>query len=73
MSAHKLRDAPVESVYLMEDFVTPAEEEYLLGRVYVPNGATWVQVSGRRLQNLGGIVDEKGMIPRKSACIPLHF
>ena len=36
----------------MEDWCTPAEEEYFLGRVYRPSGAVgdpWALVSGRRL------------------------
>ena len=51
----------------MEDWCTPAEEEYFLGRVYRPSGAVgdpWALVSGRRVQAHGGEVHEKGMIAR---------
>lgn len=65
--AHKLHAAPVPSVYLFEEWCTPAEEEYLIDRVY-KEGGRWTQLSGRRLQNWGGTVHEKGMIPQKSEC-----
>ena len=67
---HELRDAPVSGVYLMEDWCTPAEEEYLVDRVYKQAGGRWTQLSGRRLQNWGGTVHEKGMIPQKSEYEP---
>lgn len=67
VATHKLHAAPVPSVYLIEEWCTPAEEEYLIDRVY-KEGGRWAQLSGRRLQNWGGTVHEKGMIPQKSKC-----
>lgn len=71
ISAHNLSTSAhtpqlPNSVYLMEDWCTPAEEGYLIGRVNTEGGGRWTQLSGRRLQNWGGAVYEKGMIPQKS-------
>ena len=67
--AHRIRGTPPgTSAYLLEDWCTPAEETYFLGRVYRgASGASggWTQLSGRRLQNHGGVAHEKGMIPTK--------
>ena len=69
MERHRLQDTPPGTrVCLLEDWCTPAEEEYLLGRVYRPSGTAcdpWQLVSGRKVQVHGGEVHEKGMIPRQ--------
>jgi len=59
MEGHRVHGAPVPGVFLLEDWCTPAEEEYVTGRVY-KEGGRWTQLSGRRLQNWGGVVHEKG-------------
>ena len=65
--AHRVPNTPPgTTAYLLRDWCTSSEEEYLLGRVY--HGETsskkkWTEVSGRRLQNLGGVVHKKGLIP----------
>ncbi|KXZ45946.1 hypothetical protein GPECTOR_49g530 [Gonium pectorale] len=46
----------------LPDYVGPAEEEALLREVRASK-AKWVQLSGRRLQNHGGVVHTKGLIP----------
>ena len=56
------------SVYLLKDWCTEAEESYLLNRVYNSGSSVqkkWTTVSGRRLQNFGGTVHEKGMLLTK--------
>ena len=69
MERHRLQDTPPGTrVCLLEEWCTPAEEEYLLGRVYRPSGTAcdpWQLVSGRKVQVHGGEVHEKGMIPRQ--------
>jgi alkylated DNA repair protein alkB family protein 6 len=64
---HRVPNTPPDATaYLLRDWCTSSEEEYLLGRVY-HGGASgkkkWTEVSGRRLQNLGGVVHPKGLIP----------
>ncbi|XP_034156367.2 alpha-ketoglutarate-dependent dioxygenase alkB homolog 6 [Pangasianodon hypophthalmus] len=59
-----VKDAP-PTVYYIPDFITEAEEEYLLQQVYKAPKPKWTQLSGRRLQNWGGLPHPKGMIAEK--------
>ena len=65
--AHRVPNPPPgTTAYLLRDWCTSSEEEYLLGRVYHGSASSkkkWTEVSGRRLQNLGGVVHPKGLIP----------
>lgn len=65
--AHRVPNTPPgTTAYLLRDWCTSSEEEYLLGRVYHGSASSkkkWTEVSGRRLQNLGGVVHPKGLIP----------
>ena len=65
--AHRVPNTPPgATAYLLRDWCTSSEEEYLLGRVYHGSASSkkkWTEVSGRRLQNLGGVVHKKGLIP----------
>ncbi|XP_061452737.1 alpha-ketoglutarate-dependent dioxygenase alkB homolog 6 isoform X1 [Rhineura floridana] len=51
--------------YYVPDFITEAEEVYLLQQVYDAPKPKWTQLSGRRLQNWGGLPHPKGMILEK--------
>ncbi|XP_033842817.1 alpha-ketoglutarate-dependent dioxygenase alkB homolog 6 [Periophthalmus magnuspinnatus] len=52
-------------VYYIPDFITEEEESYLLQHVYKSPKTKWTQLSGRRLQNWGGLPHPKGMIAEK--------
>ncbi|GIL57147.1 hypothetical protein Vafri_12447 [Volvox africanus] len=59
----KYRVAPhLPSLFYVQDYVVPEQEAALLREVRASK-SKWVQLSGRRLQNLGGVVHSKGLIP----------
>uniref|UniRef100_A0A8B9H176 RNA-binding protein Nova-1-like n=1 Tax=Astyanax mexicanus TaxID=7994 RepID=A0A8B9H176_ASTMX len=60
----RVKQAP-PTVYYVPDFITEAEEEYLLQQVYRAPKPKWTQLSGRRLQNWGGLPHPKGMLAEK--------
>ncbi|XP_063059030.1 alpha-ketoglutarate-dependent dioxygenase alkB homolog 6 [Engraulis encrasicolus] len=53
------------TVYYVPDFITEAEEQYILQEVYKAPKPKWTQLSGRRLQNWGGLPHPKGMLAEK--------
>lgn len=53
------------TVYYIPDFITEDEETYLLQQVYRSPKTKWTQLSGRRLQNWGGLPHPKGMLAEK--------
>ncbi|XP_033014514.1 alpha-ketoglutarate-dependent dioxygenase alkB homolog 6 [Lacerta agilis] len=53
------------AAYYVPDFITEAEEAYLLQQVYDAPKPKWTQLSGRRLQNWGGLPHPKGMVLEK--------
>ncbi|XP_012706509.2 alpha-ketoglutarate-dependent dioxygenase alkB homolog 6 [Fundulus heteroclitus] len=54
-------EAP-QTVYYVPDFISPEEESYLLQQVYRAPRTKWTQLSGRRLQNWGGVPHPRGML-----------
>lgn len=50
------------TLYYFPDFIAEDEEQRIMAEVHASQ-AKWVQLSGRRLQNHGGIVHSKGLIP----------
>ncbi|XP_051961831.1 alpha-ketoglutarate-dependent dioxygenase alkB homolog 6-like [Xyrauchen texanus] len=59
-----VKEAP-PTVYYIPNFITETEEEYLLQQVYRAPKPKWTQLSGRRLQNWGGLPNSKGMLAEK--------
>uniref|UniRef100_A0A3Q3H2C3 AlkB homolog 6 n=1 Tax=Labrus bergylta TaxID=56723 RepID=A0A3Q3H2C3_9LABR len=57
-------DAP-PTVRYVPDFISEDEEAYLLQQVYKSPKTKWTQLSGRRLQNWGGLPHPKGMLAEK--------
>ncbi|KAM4641346.1 alpha-ketoglutarate-dependent dioxygenase alkB homolog 6 [Discoglossus pictus] len=51
--------------YYIPEFISQSEEEYLLRQVYNAPKPKWTQLSGRRLQNWGGLPHPRGMVPEK--------
>ncbi|KAK3261660.1 hypothetical protein CYMTET_29442, partial [Cymbomonas tetramitiformis] len=56
------RVSQLDSVYYIPSYVTEAQEHSLLDQVSSAR-SKWTNLKRRRLQNWGGIVEEKGMIP----------
>ncbi|XP_042296471.1 alpha-ketoglutarate-dependent dioxygenase alkB homolog 6 isoform X2 [Sceloporus undulatus] len=53
------------AAYYIPDFISEKEEAYLLQEVYGAPKPKWTQLSGRRLQNWGGLPHPKGMVQEK--------
>nr|XP_033812283.1 alpha-ketoglutarate-dependent dioxygenase alkB homolog 6 isoform X3 [Geotrypetes seraphini] len=53
------------AVYYVPGFITSAEEAFLLQQVYKAPKPKWTQLSGRRLQNWGGLPHPRGMMAEK--------
>uniref|UniRef100_A0A8C4I3E7 Alpha-ketoglutarate-dependent dioxygenase alkB homolog 6 n=1 Tax=Dicentrarchus labrax TaxID=13489 RepID=A0A8C4I3E7_DICLA len=59
-----VNDAP-PTVYYIPDFISEDEESYLQLQVNRSPKTKWTQLSGRRLQNWGGLPHPKGMLAEK--------
>ncbi|TKS67560.1 Alpha-ketoglutarate-dependent dioxygenase alkB -like protein 6 [Collichthys lucidus] len=59
-----INDAP-PTVYYIPEFISADEESHLLQQVYKSPKTKWTQLSGRRLQNWGGLPHPKGMLAEK--------
>lgn len=59
-----VHDAP-PTVYYIPDFISEEEESYLQRQVFNAPKTKWTQLSGRRLQNWGGLPHPKGMLVEK--------
>lgn len=64
VTAFKVPNIP-NTIYYIPNFITGDEEEFLLKQVYGAPKPKWTCLSGRRLQDYGGVPHEKGMIPEK--------
>ncbi|XP_077435948.1 putative RNA/DNA demethylase ALKBH6 [Vanacampus margaritifer] len=53
------------TVYYVPAFISEEEEAHLLQQVYQSPKPKWTQLSGRRLQNWGGLPHHKGMLEEK--------
>ncbi|XP_077141877.1 putative RNA/DNA demethylase ALKBH6 [Ranitomeya variabilis] len=60
-----LIDKAPRAAYYIPEYITAAEEEYLLRQVYNAPKPKWTQLSGRKLQNWGGLPHPRGMVPEK--------
>ncbi|XP_077919749.1 putative RNA/DNA demethylase ALKBH6 isoform X6 [Halichoerus grypus] len=52
-------------IYYVPDFISKEEEEYLLRQVFNAPKPKWTQLSGRKLQNWGGLPHPRGMVPER--------
>ncbi|EDO36560.1 predicted protein [Nematostella vectensis] len=64
LTKYIVREAP-PTVYYIPEFVTESEQADLLKQVYSAPKPKWTQLSGRRLQNWGGLPHPKGMVQDK--------
>lgn len=53
------------TAYYIPDFISEEEESHLLQQVYESPKPKWTQLSGRRLQNWGGLPHPRGMLGEK--------
>ncbi|XP_032083184.1 alpha-ketoglutarate-dependent dioxygenase alkB homolog 6 [Thamnophis elegans] len=53
------------AAYYIPDFISEEEEQYLWQQIYNAPKPKWTQLSGRRLQNWGGLPHPKGMLAEK--------
>lgn len=54
----------VPSVYYIPDFITEDEHQNLTHHIYQAPPSKWKSLKNRRLQNWGGVVHHKGLIPQ---------
>lgn len=52
------------TVYYIPDFITDIEQEQLLNNIYQAPVSKWKSLKNRRLQDWGGVVHEKGLLPQ---------
>uniref|UniRef100_A0A8C8R772 AlkB homolog 6 n=1 Tax=Pelusios castaneus TaxID=367368 RepID=A0A8C8R772_9SAUR len=62
LEAFRVEQAP-PTAYYVPNFITESEEACLLNQVYAAPKPKWTQLSGRKLQNWGGLPHPKGMVP----------
>ncbi|EPS65036.1 hypothetical protein M569_09743 [Genlisea aurea] len=55
----------IPTVLYIPQYVTAAEEFQLLNMIYQAPVSKWKSLKNRRLQNWGGIVHEKGLLPQE--------
>ncbi|KMZ70860.1 Alkylated DNA repair protein alkB-like protein [Zostera marina] len=51
------------TVFYIPDFITDSEQTLLLRNIYEVPSSKWKSLKNRRLQNWGGVVHEKGLLP----------
>ncbi|KAL4297707.1 hypothetical protein GQ457_12G003720 [Hibiscus cannabinus] len=52
------------TLFYIPDFVNESEQAQLLNNIYQAPGSKWKSLKNRRLQNWGGVVHEKGLLPQ---------
>ncbi|KAF5822954.1 putative oxoglutarate/iron-dependent dioxygenase, alpha-ketoglutarate-dependent dioxygenase AlkB [Helianthus annuus] len=54
----------VPTVFYIPDFISDFDQNLLLNHIYAAPVSKWKVLKNRRLQNWGGIVHEKGLLPQ---------
>ncbi|KAK7380178.1 hypothetical protein VNO78_32655 [Psophocarpus tetragonolobus] len=55
---------PLPTLYYVPDFITDSDQTLLLNNIYGAPASRWKMLKNRRLQNWGGVVHEKGLLPQ---------
>uniref|UniRef100_A0A0D9XJS9 EGF-like domain-containing protein n=1 Tax=Leersia perrieri TaxID=77586 RepID=A0A0D9XJS9_9ORYZ len=55
---------PIPTVVYVPGFITDSEQSQLLHHIYQAPAPKWKSLKNRRLQNWGGVVHEKGLLPQ---------
>ncbi|WCJ27905.1 hypothetical protein M5689_009624 [Euphorbia peplus] len=63
-SLNNFRVGNLPTVMCKSDFITENEEKYLLDKINEAPLTKWKSLKNRRLQNWGGVVHEKGLLPQ---------
>ncbi|XP_054787092.1 uncharacterized protein LOC129293255 [Prosopis cineraria] len=58
------RVGTLPTVLYIPNFITDNEENFLLNNIYAAPPSKWKSLKNRRLQNWGGVVHEKGLLPQ---------
>lgn len=53
------------TLYYIPNFITESEQAQLLHHIYEVPASRWKHLKNRRLQNWGGVVHEKGLLPKE--------
>ncbi|XP_024522833.1 alpha-ketoglutarate-dependent dioxygenase alkB homolog 6 [Selaginella moellendorffii] len=64
MELSKYAVGRVDSIFYIPDFITAAEQSFLLHQVNSAPSSKWKTLTNRRLQNWGGIVESNGLVPQ---------
>ncbi|KAL4561025.1 hypothetical protein LXL04_033185 [Taraxacum kok-saghyz] len=62
LSKYKVGSVP--TLYYIPDFISDSDQKLLLNHIYAAPVSKWKSLKNRRLQNWGGIVHEKGLLPQ---------
>uniref|UniRef100_A0A1J3JH41 Alpha-ketoglutarate-dependent dioxygenase alkB-like protein 6 n=1 Tax=Noccaea caerulescens TaxID=107243 RepID=A0A1J3JH41_NOCCA len=65
MELESFRVGLTPTVYYIPSFITDEEQTQLLHHIYGASGSKWKTLKNRRLQNWGGMVLEKGLVPQE--------
>ncbi|XP_071720709.1 alkylated DNA repair protein ALKBH6 homolog [Rutidosis leptorrhynchoides] len=60
----KFKVGSIPTVYYIPDFISDSDQKLLLNHIYTAPVSKWKSLKNRRLQNWGGIVHEKGLLPQ---------
>ncbi|KAI3738794.1 hypothetical protein L2E82_28954 [Cichorium intybus] len=61
---NKFKVGSVPTLYYIPDFISDSDQKLLLNHIYTAPVSKWKSLKNRRLQNWGGIVHEKGLLPQ---------
>ncbi|KAL6009623.1 Alpha-ketoglutarate-dependent dioxygenase alkB 6 [Asimina triloba] len=53
------------TLFYIPDFITDSDQANLLNQIYRAPISKWKSLKNRRLQNWGGVVHEKGLLPQE--------
>ncbi|VVB12294.1 unnamed protein product [Arabis nemorensis] len=65
MELERFRVGLTPTVFYLPAFITDEEQTQLLNHIYGASGSKWKTLKNRRLQNWGGMVHEKGLVPQE--------
>ncbi|CAK7323456.1 unnamed protein product [Dovyalis caffra] len=61
---NEFRVGKLPTVIYVPNFITQTEESHLLQKIYEAPLSKWKSLKNRKLQNWGGVVHEKGLLPQ---------